>query len=157
YVALELDQEPTAEAALLSIDQENGDILAMIGGTNFEKSQYNRALQAARQTGSSFKSIVYASAFDRGYNASTLLMDAPVVFDEGKGSAEDEEGQGDDKTWKPSNHSKTFSGDITFRNALVKSLNVPTVKVIEDIGVPWAAEYARRLGVFSPLNMDFTL
>jgi len=78
-------------------------------------------------------------------------------FDEGKGSAEDEEGQGDDKTWKPSNHSKTFSGDITFRNALVKSLNVPTVKVIEDIGVPWAAEYARRLGVFSPLNMDFTL
>jgi len=80
YVALELDQEPTAECALLSIDQENGDILAMIGGTNFEKSQYNRALQAARQTGSSFKSIVYASAFDRGYNASTLLMDAPVVF-----------------------------------------------------------------------------
>ncbi len=156
YVSLELDQDPISEAALLSVDQETQDILAMIGGTNFEKSEYNRALQAARQTGSSFKSIVYASALDHGYTASSLLMDAPIVYEEQKGS-EDDEGQGDAKTWKPANHSKTFAGDITFRNALVKSLNVPTVKVIEDIGVPWAAEYAKRLGIFSPLNMDFTL
>ncbi len=155
YVSLELDQDPIAEAAVFSIDQDTQDILAMIGGTNFEKSEYNRALQAARQTGSSFKSIVYASALDHGYNPSTLLMDAPLVYEE-KG-AEDDEGQGDSKTWKPANHSKTFAGDITFRNALVKSLNVPAVKVIEDVGVPWAAEYAKRLGVFSPLNMDFTL
>jgi penicillin-binding protein 1A len=158
FVGLELDQDPIAEAALLSFDQETSDVVALVGGTNFEKSEYNRALQAARQTGSSFKSIVYASALDKGYTASTPLMDAPIVYEEGAANAvPDEEGQVDTKIWKPSNHSKTFSGDITFRNALVKSLNVPTVKVIEDIGVPWATEYAKRLGIFSPLNPDFTL
>jgi len=156
FVSLELDQEPIAESALLSIDQDTQDILAMIGGTNFEKSEYNRALQAARQTGSSFKSIVYASALDHGYNPSTLLMDAPIVYEDQK-TGEDDEGQGDSKTWKPANHSKTFTGDITFRNALIKSLNVPAVKVIEDIGIPWSTEYAKRLGVFSPLNQDFTM
>lgn len=154
YIALELDQEPLVEGSLLSIDQQTQDILAMIGGYDFEKSKYNRALQAARQTGSSFKSIVYASALDKGYTPATPIMDAPIVYEEGK---EDEEGQGDSKVWKPSNHSKSFGGDIIFRNALVRSLNVPTVKIIEDIGVDWAAEYARRLGIFSPLNMDFTL
>jgi penicillin-binding protein 1A len=154
YIALELDQEPLTEGSLLSIDQQTQDILAMIGGYSFEKSQYNRAIQAARQTGSAFKSIVYASALDRGYTPATPIMDAPIVYEETK---EDEEGQEDTKVWKPTNHSKSFGGDIIFRNALVKSLNVPTVKIIEDIGVDWSVQYARRLGIFSPLNMDFTL
>lgn len=154
YISLNLEQEPVAEASLLSLDQQNQDIIAMIGGFSFEKSQYNRALQAARQTGSSFKSIIYASAFDRGYTASTPIMDAPMVFEEEK---EDTEGQEDTKIWKPSNHSKSFGGDIIFRNALVKSLNVPSVKVIEDLSVDWAAQYAKRLGIFSTLNLDFTL
>ncbi len=154
FIQLELDQEPIVEASLLSIDQQNQDILAMIGGYSFEKSQFNRALQAARQTGSSFKSIVYASAFDRGYNPSTPIMDAPIVYQE---SVEDTEGQDDTKVWKPTNHSKSFGGDIIFRNALVKSLNVPSVKIVEDIGVDWSTQYAKRLGIFSPLNQDFTL
>ncbi|MFN7825950.1 MAG: penicillin-binding protein 1A [Pseudobdellovibrionaceae bacterium] len=154
YVTLELEQEPIAQASLLSLDQQTQDVLAMVGGYDFAKSKFNRALQAARQTGSSFKSIVYAAALDRGYNPSTPIMDAPLVFEETK---EDEEGQEDVKTWKPSNHSKSFGGDIIFRNALVKSLNVPTVRIIEDLGVPYSADYARRLGIFSPLNMDFTL
>jgi len=154
YIAIELDQDPTTEASVLSFDLQTQDILAMIGGTNFDKSQFNRALQAARQTGSSFKSIVYASAFDKGYTASTPIMDAPIVYEEQK---EDDEGQEDTKVWKPTNHSKKFGGDIIFRNALVRSLNVPTVKIIQDIKVDWAATYAKRLGVFSPLNMDFTL
>lgn len=154
YVAVELDQEPVSESSLLSIDQQTQDVLAMIGGYNFEKSEYNRALQAARQTGSSFKSIVYASALDKGYTPATPIMDAPIVYEETK---EDEEGQEDIKVWKPTNHSKSFGGDIIFRNALVKSLNVPTVKIIEDVGVDWATQYAKRLGIFSPLNPDFTL
>lgn len=153
YVTVELEQDPIAEVALISFDQDTQDVIAMIGGTNFEKSEYNRALQAARQTGSSFKSIVYASALDKGYNASSMIMDAPIVYEENTEGQDDE----DTKTWKPANHSKTFSGDITFRNALVKSLNVPAVKVVEDVGVPWAMDYARRLGVFSALNPDFTL
>jgi len=153
YVPFELDQEPQVEGSLLSIDQQTQDILAMIGGYSFEKSEYNRALQAARQTGSSFKSIVYASALDKGYTPATQIMDAPIVYEE----KEDNEGQDDGKVWKPSNYEKNFSGDIIFRNALVRSLNIPTVKIIEDISVDWAAQYARRLGIYSALNMDFTL
>ena len=153
FVMLELEQEPVAEVALISFDQASQDVIAMIGGTNFEKSEYNRALQAARQTGSSFKSIVYASALDKGYTPSSMIMDAPIVYEESTEGQDDE----DSKTWKPANHSKTFSGDITFRNALVKSLNVPAVKVVEDVGVPWAMDYAHRLGIFSSLNPDFTL
>jgi penicillin-binding protein 1A len=154
YIEVTLDQEPVTEGSLLSFDQQTQDILAMIGGYSFEKSEYNRALQAARQTGSSFKSIVYASALDRGYTPATPIMDAPIVYEEGK---ENDEGQEDTKVWKPTNHSKSFGGDIIFRNALVKSLNVPSVKIIEDLGVEWPAQYAKRLGIFSPLNMDFTL
>ena len=157
YIALELDQDPAAEAALISFDESNDDVLAMVGGTSFEKSKFNRALQAARQTGSSFKAIVYAAALDKGYTPATPIMDAPIVYEEGKGNAEDEEGQEDAKTWKPSNHSKSFGGDIIMRNALVKSLNIPSVKIIEDIGVPYAMDYAKRLGLYSPLNPDFTL
>jgi penicillin-binding protein 1A len=157
YVDLELDQEPMVEGALLSIDQDTQDVLAMVGGTSFAKSEFNRAIQAPRQTGSSFKSIVYASALDKGYTPATPIMDAPLVFE---GAAGDEEGQGDakeSKAWKPANHSKSFGGDIIVRNALSQSLNIPAVKVIEDVGVPWAIEYSRRLGLFSPLNPDFTL
>lgn len=156
YFQAELDQEPAAEAALISFDESSDDVLAMVGGKNFEKSKYNRALQAARQTGSSFKALVYAAALDRGYTPATPIMDAPIVYEEGKGDAA-EEGQEDIKTWKPANHSKSFGGDILLRNALVKSLNIPSVKIIEDIGVPYAMDYAKRLGIYSPLNPDFTL
>lgn len=156
YLALELDQEPLVEGALISFDQVTQDVVAMIGGSNFAKSEFNRAIQAPRQTGSAFKAIVYASALDKGYTPATPIMDAPIVYEEG-GAADDAEGQGDVKVWKPSNHSKSFGGDILFRNALVKSLNIPTVKIVEDVGVPWATEYAKRLGIYSPLNPDFTL
>lgn len=156
YLTVILEQEPTVEAALISLDLKTEDILAMVGGTDFEKSEFNRTYQAARQTGSSFKSIVYAAALDHGYTPATPILDAPIVYEETK-AAEDNEGQEEKKTWKPSNHGNSFSGDILFRNALVKSLNIPTVKIIEDIGVPWSAAYAQRLGIFSPLNMDFTL
>jgi penicillin-binding protein 1A len=155
YAEIKLDQQPITESALLSIDQETQDILAMVGGYSYERSKFNRAIQAARQTGSSFKTIVYAAAMDRGYTPATPIMDAPIVFEEANKDAD--EGQEDTKTWKPTNHSKSFGGDITFRNALVKSLNIPSVKIIEDLGIDWSAQYARRLGIYSPLNLDFTL
>jgi penicillin-binding protein 1A len=156
YVSFELDQEPIAEGALISFDLQSGDVLSMVGGNNFEKSEYNRAIQAARQSGSSFKTFVYLAAFDKGYTPASPLIDAPLVYEEGK-TSDGDEGQGDTKIWKPENHGKSFGGDIIMRNAFVKSLNVPSVKIIEDIGVPWSIEYARRLGIFSPLNPDFTL
>ncbi len=154
FIDLQLDQEPLVEGAVLSIDQSTQDVLAMVGGSSFAKSEFNRALQAPRQTGSSFKAIVYASALDKGYTPATPIMDAPIVYQEGGGG---DEGQEDAKVWKPANHDKSFGGDIIFRNALVKSLNIPTVKIIEDIGVNWAMDYSRRLGIYSPLNPDFTL
>ncbi|WP_413289330.1 penicillin-binding protein 1A [Bdellovibrio sp. HCB337] len=158
FVEMELDQEPLVEGSLISFDEQTEDVLAMVGGYSYARNEFNRALQAARQTGSSFKTIVYASALDKGYNPSTPIMDAPIVFEEGGDPAKDDsEGQEDAKVWKPANHSKSFGGEISFRNSLVKSLNIPSVKIIEDIGVPWAADYAKRLGIFSPLNPDFTL
>ncbi len=152
HLQVELDQEPLVEGALLSIDQQTQDVLAMVGGYSFARNEFNRALQAARQTGSAFKALVYAAALDKGYNPSTLLIDAPIAYRQAA-----EEGQQEDKIWKPSNHEKDFSGEITMRNALVKSLNIPSVKIVEDIGVNYANEFAQRLGVFSKLNPDFTM
>lgn len=152
HLQLELDQEPVVEASLLSIDQQTQDVLAMVGGYSFAKNEFNRALQAARQTGSAFKAIVYAAALDKGYNPSTPIIDAPVAYRQAA-----DEGQDEGKVWRPANHEKNFNGEITMRNALVKSLNIPSVKIVEDIGVSYASEFAQRLGVFSKLNPDFTL
>ncbi len=152
---VELEQEPEAEGSLLAFDQKTSDILAMVGGYDFMKSQFNRSLQAARQTGSAFKALVYAAALDRGYTPGTPIIDAPIVYEEDL--PEEGQDEGEKRTWRPSNFSQKFTGDILFRNALIQSLNIPTVKIIEKITVPWAMEYARRLGIFSPLNPDFTL
>ena len=152
HLQIELDQEPIVEGSLLSIDQQTQDVLAMVGGYSFSRNEFNRALQAARQTGSAFKPIVYAAALDKGYNPSTPLIDAPVAYRQAG-----DEGQQEDKVWKPSNHEKDFSGEIIMRNALVRSLNIPSVKIVEDIGVSYANEFAQRLGIFSKLNPDFTL
>lgn len=158
FARLELEQEPVSEASLISFDQRSEHVLAMVGGYDFEKSEFNRALQAARQTGSAFKALVYTAALDKGFTPATPVIDAPLVYQEEKGRITDE-GQEEITTtkWKPQNHSEKFAGDILFRNALIQSLNVPTVKIVESIGLPWVANYARRLGIFSPLNMDFTL
>lgn len=152
HLQVELDQEPEVEGSLLSIDQQNQDVIAMVGGFDFKRNEFNRALQAARQTGSAFKALVYAAALEKGYNPSTLIIDAPIAYKQAA-----EEGQEEEKVWKPSNHEKNFNGEITMRNALIKSLNIPSVKIIEDIGVSYATEFAQRLGIFSKLNPDFTL
>ncbi len=160
FALLELEQDPLVEGALLSIDQRSQDILALVGGFDFTRSKFNRALQAARQTGSAFKTIVYLSALDKGFTPSTPIIDAPIVFEDPIEEGQESQGKTTDaesKTWRPKNHSNKFGGDILFRNALIRSLNVPTVKIIEKLGVEWAATYSRRLGIFSPLNMDFTL
>ena len=158
YAHLRLEQEPIAEGALLSFDQKSGEVTSMVGGYKFVRNQneFNRTIQAKRQTGSSFKTIVYASALDKGFSPATPVQDAPIVYenkDDGMGS----EGQGDIKTWKPHNHGQKFEGDILFRRALVRSLNIPTIKILEAVGVPWVIDYAKRLGVFSPMNADLSL
>ncbi len=158
YAQLELEQEPLVEGSLVSVDIQNGDVLALVGGYDFARSEFNRALQAARQTGSSFKAFVFMAALDKGYTPVTPILDAPLVYEEeGSPEAGKDAEEIATKRWRPANHSKKYAGEILFRNALIRSLNIPAVKVIEKIGVDWTAQYARRLGIVSPLNMDFTL
>ena len=159
----ELYQEPLVEGALISFDLESGDILALVGGYDYNRSQFNRAWQALRQSGSAFKPFVYGAALEKGFHPASILSDVPVVFtpeeaEEGAPKADPkEEDSEEQEIWKPSNISDRFVGDILFRSALIRSLNVPTVKVIEKTGLKWVHFYARRLGLFSPLNADFTM
>ena len=158
FVGLELEQEPLVEGAILTFDVESGDLLTMVGGYDFKRNEFNRALQALRQTGSAFKPIVYAAALDRGFTPATTVVDAPIVYDEGQWDQNQDLNQAEkEKRWKPGNYTQDFSGDVLFRNALIKSLNIPTVKILEDVGVENVGLYARRLGLFSPLNMDLSL
>lgn len=157
YAQVELEQEPLTEAALFAIDQKTGDVISMVGGYNFSQSQLNRALQTSRQTGSSFKTVVYTAALDHGFTPATAILDAPIVYEEEQEVVGRDNTEIITKKWKPTNHSNRFTGDILFRNALIQSLNVPSVKIIEKVGVDIVSDYARRLGIFSPLNLDYTL
>ena len=172
---LSLEQEPLVEGALIVFDQKTEEVLALVGGYDFHRSQFNRAYQAARQTGSVFKPLVYLAALDKGFTPSTLITDAPVVYEEEeaedlllknkkkekeeekKETRKEEDGEEQQHNWKPDNYGRRFSGDILFRNALIRSMNVPTVKIIESVGIQWVTDYGRRLGIFSSLNPDYTL
>ena len=158
-IALELYQEPLVEGSLLSFDLENSEIIALVGGYDYSRSQYNRAYQSRRQSGSVFKPFVYGAALERGFHPGSLISDSPVVFSkkEAEDKADKEETSSLQDMWRPANISNRFLGDILFRKALVRSLNVPTVKIIEKIGLDWVRFYVRRLGIFSPLNSDFTM
>lgn len=159
FARLELEQDPLVEGALISFGLNSKHVLALVGGYDFQKSEFNRALQAARQTGSSFKPIVYAAGLDHGFAPNSILMDAPVVYEEAVEGREGNEGVDVDevKKWKPGNYDSKFGGDILFRTALIKSRNIPTIKVLEKVGVNAVATYARRLGIFSPLNLDLSI
>lgn len=163
YASLSLEQEPEVQAALLSFDLDTGDITAMIGGLDYSKFKFNRSYQALRQTGSAFKPIVYAAGLEQGLTVGTPIMGAPIVYggknnsDETKAAAKDVTEQESDEAWKPENYDGKFTGDVLMRTALKRSLNTPTIRVLEKATIPYAAAYARRLGIFSPLNMDMSL
>lgn len=158
FALVQLEQEPLMQGALIALDQQTQEVISLVGGYEFSSNnQLNRAIQTVRQTGSSFKPFVYLSALDKDYTPATMILDAPIVYEEEQEVEGADDKEALTKRWKPTNHSNKFMGDIMFRNALIQSLNVPSVKIIEKIGVSWAADYSRRLGLFSPLNMDFTL
>jgi penicillin-binding protein 1A len=135
----------TPEGALVCFDLQTGYVKAMVGGRDFKKSQFNRAVQARRQTGSAFKPIVYASALDKGYTPASIVVDAPIVFEWGN------------QKWKPKNFEGKFLGPTTFRNALTHSVNVVTVKIAQDIGVDYIRDYAKKLGISSPLYHELSM
>ena len=147
---LSLEQEPLAQGALLAMDPHTGQIKVMVGGYDFRTSQFNRVLQARRLPGSAMKPLIYASALDKGYTPATVILDTPLIYKERLAS-------GEIKEWKPKNYSKRFYGPVPLRTALAKSYNVITIKILEDIGVRYAANYARKLGIESHLDEDLTL
>jgi penicillin-binding protein 1A len=136
---VELEQPLTAQGALLAIDNPSGEIKAMVGGSSFEDSKFDRATQALRQTGSSFKVYVYAAAIQKGFSPFDTIVDAPVTFRSG----------GQD--YSPKNYDEKFEGRITLRRALADSRNVPAVRLLDQVGVQNVVATARRFGITSPL------
>jgi penicillin-binding protein 1A len=137
-----LEQEPTVEASLLALEVRTGNVCAMVGGYDFERSKFNRATQALRQVGSAFKPILYAAAIEHaGYTAATLIDDSPLVF----------HSRWSDEVWRPRNYDGTFLGPMTLRRAIERSRNIPAVRTLEAIGVETGIEYARRLGLTGPM------
>jgi penicillin-binding protein 1A len=141
-IAGTLDQDPEFEGAVLAIQNRTGRVLAMIGGKRFELSRFNRATQAMRQLGSTFKPIVYAAAIDRGFTPVSILQDSPVAYPAGPGQP----------LYSPLNYDKKFEGPITLRHGLEQSRNVPTVRLMEQLGPTSVADYARRLGFKSQVQ-----
>ncbi len=135
------------EGAILTIEPQTGYIKAMVGGFDFFRSEFNRAVQARRQPGSAFKPFVYIAALESGLTPATTIEDAPVTYPFGK----------DGKPWKPDNYDRKFRGTTTLQQAVEDSINVVTVKLQEQIGIGRTVEVARRLGVQSPLNDDLTI
>jgi len=148
-LTLALAQEPEMEGALLALDPRTGQIKAMVGGYDFERSKFNRAVQARRQPGSAFKPFVYAAAFDLGLTPSTIFEDSPVSFPTTI--------DGEQKEWSPENYDQTFRGPVTLRQGLEHSINVVAVKLLETIGVGAATQMAHRLGIRSPLRAELGL
>ena len=136
-----LQQVPEVSGAMVVEDPQTGRVLAMVGGFSYDQSQFNRATQALRQPGSSFKPFVYAAALDNGYTPSTLVLDAPLEIDQGAGQG----------VWSPQNYEGKFFGPSTLRFGIEHSRNVMTVRLAQDIGMPMIADYAKRFGIYDDL------
>ena len=136
------------QSALYCMDVKTGAIRALVGGRDFNKSEFNRATQSRRQPGSAFKPLIYTAAFDKGMNPSTRFVDSPIVFPDPSQ---------EDGLWKPKNFDEKFLGPITMRQALVQSRNVVTVKILQDIGIDYATSYAANMGIESPLARNLSL
>lgn len=138
HLQVELFQTPEVQGALVAIDSASGDIKALVGGYDFEGSQFNRATQALRQTGSAFKPFIYAMALDHGMAPTDTIEDTPISFPSGESQ------------WSPQNYDHKFEGVITLRRALAQSRNVPAVRLLNRFGIDLGIEYARKFGVTSP-------
>jgi penicillin-binding protein 1A len=142
-----LEQDPKLQGALVSVDPGTGYVAAMVGGYDFDASEFNRAFQACRQPGSAFKPVVYSAAVEKlDFTPATILTDAPIVF------------RDDENSWKPKNYGEDFKGDVTLRTALVNSMNIPAVKTAEALankfGIQVLADWAKNLGLTTPVKLE---
>ena len=141
----EYDSSPTIEGALIAMDQHTGFVKAMVGGYDFERSHFNRAVQAKRQPGSSFKPLVYAAALDRHFTPASVIIDEPISFND------------NGKVWTPQNYEKKFFGPTSLREALTHSRNVVTVKLADRIGIKYLIDYLPRFGIPGPLPRNLSI
>ncbi len=142
-----LEQEADAQGALVSISPKSGEILAMVGGADFSKSQFNRAVQSNRQPGSAFKPLIFAVGLENGYTPASTLLDSPQALG----------GVDDSLSWKPRNYDGKFKGSMTFRRALETSRNIPTIKLTQDVGVTKITNFVERLNLDIDIPQDLSL
>ncbi len=143
-VRVTLYQEPEVQGALLSFDLHDGDVLALVGGRDFDESEFNRATQARRQPGSAFKPIIYAAALGRDLTPATIIYDRPVVYHDPESGF----------TWRPENYGRRFLGRLTMGEALARSVNNATIHLLKDVGIDYVTEFARLLGIEAPLERN---
>jgi penicillin-binding protein 1A len=144
--AREKGQTQYLQGAIVSIEPSSGQILALVGGRDFNDSNFNRAVQAARQPGSAFKPFIYTAAIDNGFTPTDIILDTPISFRAGNG-----------QDWSPQNYDKKFRGPVTLRSALANSVNVPAAKLLQKLGTSVVTTYARRMGIKSRLSPDLSL
>ncbi len=142
----ELNQVPEANGALIAINPQDGAILSLNGGFSFQQSNFNCAIQASRQPGSSFKPFIYSAALEKGYTLASIINDAPVVMAD----------SGANVLWRPENATKKFYGPTRLRDALTKSRNLVSIRLLQDIGIPYTIDYVQRFG-FNPKNLPTSL
>jgi penicillin-binding protein 1A len=147
HIYVQLEQTPLVDGGLIAVDPGKGAIRAMVGGYDFNRSEYNRAVQAHRQPGSAFKPIIYATAINQGMSPASVVLDAPVVYEQIE----------EEKTWKPENYGKKFHGMVSLRDALAQSHNLATVRLLDKVGVKNVIDFARQVGITSPLAADLSL
>ncbi len=140
-----LDQSPIVEGALVAMDPTTGEVKAMVGGYDWQRSQFNRAVQAARQPGSAFKPLVYAAALDHNYTPASIIVDEPISFAD------------NNRVWAPRNYEKRFYGPTTLRDALTFSRNVVTVKVTVNIGLKYLIKYLHQVGLNANLQPNLSM
>ncbi|CAB5120313.1 Multimodular transpeptidase-transglycosylase (EC (EC [Olavius algarvensis associated proteobacterium Delta 3] len=144
---LNLEQQPIAQAAMLAIEEGSGEVKAMVGGLDFQNSQFNRAIQSRRQPGSAFKPIIYAAALDKQFTPASIIIDSPIVFEDTERAF----------VWKPKNYKEKFYGPTRLREALAKSRNVVTIKLLREIGIDYLIDYSRKLGITAELSRDLSI
>ncbi len=147
FAQLVLHQEPQVEGAIVALGAEGGEVRALVGGYDYRRSQFDRAVQARRQPGSAFKPLIYATALTRGYTPVTTLYDRPVVYTD----------QESGFTWRPENYGRSFLGPLPLREALARSVNNATIHLLKDVGVRSVIATSRRLGIRSPLEANLSL
>lgn len=141
-----LEETPQIEGALFSHDPHTGYVKAVIGGKDYSKSEFNRATQSIRQTGSVFKPFLYAAALDKGYQPDTIINDSPIAIPDGPG-----------RVWRPKNYGGGYKGPMTFRSALISSRNVVSVRIILDVGTNYTTGFIRKLGITTPIQKVYSM